>query len=93
MSKLVLQALQRIGREHVVEGPGVTNAGDGAVGGVEDLAFGCDPDVGVGIDIPTRVGGHRYPGMWDSEGVASSMVFNDWSHSMAMRFPAFSSHK
>src|SRR5262249_19021880 len=46
---LGLDALQRIRREHVVKGPGVADAGDRTIGGVEQLAGGRDPDMWMGL--------------------------------------------
>ena len=46
---LGLDPLERIGREHVVKGPGVAHAGDRAVGGVDHLAFRGDPDMRMGL--------------------------------------------
>ena len=42
---LGLDALQGIGREHVVKGPGMADARDRAVGGVDQFAAAGDPDV------------------------------------------------
>ena len=42
---LCREPLQRVGREHFVKGPGVADARDRAIGRVDHLAPGRDPDV------------------------------------------------
>ena len=44
----------RESREHVVEGPGMTHAGDRAVGGIEQVGLDRRPDVRMGLCLARR---------------------------------------